>query len=69
MLVGVNVAEYWLHEAPVVMNCKIGCLPFLYLGPPIDGDSRKLNFRYPLIDRIESRLSDWKSRNLSLGVI
>ena len=41
--------------------------PFLYLGLPIGGDPRKLKFWQPLIDRIKSRLSGWKSRNLSLG--
>lgn len=32
---------------------------FLYLGSSIGGDSRKLNFWYPLVDRIENRLSGW----------
>lgn len=36
------------------------------MGLPIDGDLRKLHFLYPLIARIRSRLSGWKSGNLSL---
>jgi len=31
-LVGVNVATSWLSEAAMVMNCKVGCIPFVYLG-------------------------------------
>ena len=67
MLFGVNVNDYWLHEAVVVMYCKYGRIPFLYLGLPIGGDPRKLQFWYPLVERICSRLSGWKCKNLSLG--
>jgi hypothetical protein len=34
----------------VVMNCKQGSLPLLYLILPISGDACSLNFWYPLID-------------------
>jgi len=67
MLVGVNIHDSWLAEATSVLNCKLGRVPFLYLGLPIGGDPRKLKFWQPLIDHIKSRLSGWKSRNLSLG--
>jgi len=67
MLFGINVAGSWLHEEAVVINCKHGCLPFVYLGLPIDGDPRKLQLWNPLVDRIRSRPSGWKSKNLSLG--
>ncbi|GAU46455.1 hypothetical protein TSUD_402220 [Trifolium subterraneum] len=67
MLFGVNVNDSWLHEAASVMNCKHGRLPFLYLGLPIGGDPRKLQFWYPLVDRICNRLSGWKCKNLSVG--
>jgi hypothetical protein len=67
MLVGVNIHDSWLAEAPSVLHCKLGQLPFLYLGLPIGGDSRKLKFWRPLVDRIKSRLSGWKSKNLSFG--
>ncbi|XP_024641765.1 uncharacterized protein [Medicago truncatula] len=67
MLFGVNITESWLHEAAVVMHCRHGRLPFIYLGLPIGGDPRKLIFWYPLVERIRRRLSRWKSKNLSLG--
>jgi hypothetical protein len=66
MLFGVNVNDSWLHEATVVMHCKHGRVPFLYLGLPIGGDPR-LQFWQPLVERIHSRLSGWKCKNLSLG--
>jgi len=49
------------------MSCKHGHLPFLYLGLPIGGDPRKLQFWYSLVDRIRNQLSGWKCKNLSLG--
>jgi len=67
MSVGVNIHDSWLVEAASILNCKLGRAPFLYLGLPIGGDPQKLKFCQPLIGRIKSRLSGWKSRNLSLG--
>ncbi|GAU46155.1 hypothetical protein TSUD_401590 [Trifolium subterraneum] len=56
-----------IGEKTSVMCCKYGQLPFLYLGLSIGGDPRKLNFWYPLVDRIRNRLSGWKCKNLSIG--
>jgi len=66
MLFGVNVNDSWFHAATSVMRCKHGRLPFIYLGLPIGGDPRKLQFWYPLVDSIRKRLSGWKCKNLSL---
>ena len=65
--IAINMVGSWLHEAAVVMNYKHGCLPFVYLGLPIGGNSRKLQFWYPMVDCFKSRLFGWKSKNLSLG--
>jgi len=43
-MVGVNVAQSWLAEAALVLNCKVGSIPFVYLGMPIGGNSRRLSF-------------------------
>jgi hypothetical protein len=43
-LVGVNVNQSWLVEVAVILNCKVGTLPILYLGRPIEGDSSRLIF-------------------------
>jgi len=39
-LVGVNVANSWLSEAAMVLNCKVGAIPFVYLGMSIGGNGR-----------------------------
>ncbi|GAU11147.1 hypothetical protein TSUD_197710 [Trifolium subterraneum] len=35
MLVGVNILDSWLEEAASVLSCRVGKIPFLYLGLPI----------------------------------
>ena len=66
-LVGVHVSQSWLLEASSVLRCRVGALLILYLGLPVGGDPRRLNFWEPVINRIKSRLSGWKSRHLSFG--
>ena len=61
----VNVHLSWLTEAALVLKCKVGSLPFVYLGLPIGGDARRLSFWDPLITRLKFRLSGWKSKHLS----
>jgi len=51
----------------VVLNCKVGSLPFVYLGMPVGGSARRLTFWEPLLNRIKSRLSLWNSKYLSFG--
>jgi len=63
----VNVPGSWLAEAALVMNCKVGSFPFMYLSLPFGGNACRLAFREPLINQINSRLSGWSSRHLSLG--
>jgi hypothetical protein len=67
MLTGVNISSTWLVEAASVLNYRTGTIPFLYLGLPIGGDSRKLSFWKPVVERITSRLSSWNNKFLSFG--
>jgi hypothetical protein len=64
---GVNITDSWLHEAASALRCRVGKAPFLYLGLPIGGDSRRLGFWEPVLTRIRNRLSGWNSRFLSFG--
>jgi hypothetical protein len=62
LLTGINVSVSWLFEAALLMNCRVGALPFVYLGLTIGGDPRKLSFWRPILNSIKSRLSNWKSK-------
>ena len=67
MLTGVNISPSWLSEAASVLNCRTGSIPFMYLGLPIGGDSRKISFWKPVVDRIRTQLSVWNNKFLSFG--
>ena len=67
MLTGVNILVSWLSEAAMMLNCRRGTMPFVYLGLPIRGDSRKLSFWKPVVDRIVSRLSSWNHNFVSFS--
>jgi len=67
MLVGVNISVSWLAEATSILHCKVGKVPFVYLGLSIGGNPRRLAFWDPVIISIKSRLFGWKSRFLSFG--
>jgi len=57
----------WLNEAASVMHCRVGTIPFVYLGLPVGGDVRRIEFWKPVVERIINRLSNWKCKFLSLG--
>ena len=44
LLVGVNISDSWMFEAAAVLSCKVGKIPFMYLGLPIGGNPRRLSF-------------------------
>ena len=56
-----------MYKAASILNCKVGKIPFLYLGLSIGGDPRRLTFWEPVVNTIKSRLSRWQSRFLSFG--
>jgi len=60
-------AESWLKEATSILNCKVGKVPFLYLGLSIESDPKRLAFWEPVLNTIMSRLLGWQSRFLSFG--
>jgi hypothetical protein len=55
MLVGVNIPSSWLREAVSALRCKMGNVPFVYLGLLIGGNSRRLDFWEPIMNRIKHR--------------
>jgi len=67
MMVGVNISESWLVEGTFILNCRVGKVPFLYVGLSIGGDPRRLTFWGLVLHTIKYRLSAWKSRFLFFG--
>ncbi|XP_071742176.1 uncharacterized protein [Rutidosis leptorrhynchoides] len=58
------------HEVSFVAkcyDCKIGSVPFNYLGLPIGANMNKMSSWMPVINKFEKHLSDWKARLVSFG--
>ncbi|KAJ9542205.1 LOW QUALITY PROTEIN: hypothetical protein OSB04_028711 [Centaurea solstitialis] len=63
--VGISAVE--ILRLATIVGCKVGSIPFRYLGLPIGADMHKIANWKPLIERFERKLSDWKARTLSSG--
>jgi hypothetical protein len=66
-LVGVNVSNEFMDMASRFLNCRIGRIPFIYLGLPVGANPRKLSTWLPMIDVLKKRLDYWGNRSLSFG--
>jgi hypothetical protein len=66
-LIGVNVSSNFLHVAKNFLHCKLGSLPFTYLGLPVGANPRLSSTWDPVVKTIEQRLLSWKHRFVSLG--
>lgn len=66
-LICVNCPPQWTSEAARILQCKVENLPTSYLGLPVGSSHRRYSFWVPVIQRVEKKLSAWKSRLLSAG--
>lgn len=66
-VMGVNVSSDFLGVAERFLHCRVGSLPFKYLGLPVGADPRKERTWKPLLDSLAKRLGDWQYRYVSLG--
>lgn len=64
---GIHVDEVWLKMAARSLLCKVGKIPFTYLGLPIGSATNRMETWAPIIDRIERKLATWKSKTLSIA--
>lgn len=49
------------------LTCKVGSVPFKFLGVLVGENPRRLATWQPIIDSMKARISSWKSRQLSIG--
>ncbi|WJX91754.1 hypothetical protein P8452_73481 [Trifolium repens] len=66
-LMGVNVSNDFLRLASIFLNCKIGVVPFKYLGLPVGANIRRALTWEPLISSLRKRLGNWNNKFVSLG--
>jgi hypothetical protein len=66
-LVGKNVDADFMTMASCFLHCKIGGLPFQFLGIPVGVNPRKVVTWNPVLEAMRSRLGSWQNKFLSLG--
>lgn len=66
-IIGVGISAERAIELARVIDCSVGCLPVNYLGFPLGANPRCVKTWDPVIKKVQSRLSSWKSRFLSFG--
>ncbi|MCH91649.1 putative non-LTR retroelement reverse transcriptase, partial [Trifolium medium] len=65
---GVNVSSDFLGLAERFLHCRVGSLPFMYLGLPVGANPRKETTWKPLLDTLAKRLNDWHNRYIHVMV-
>lgn len=66
-LIWVNVEREFMEMVCDFLNCSEGCLPFKYLGLPVDGNPGRATTWQPLVDLLIHRLNNWGNKFISLG--
>ncbi|GAU18134.1 hypothetical protein TSUD_248350 [Trifolium subterraneum] len=66
-LYGINVGDNFISSAASFLKCKVGKLPFIYLGLPVGANPRRLVTWNPVIEVLQKRLASWKNKYVSLG--
>ncbi|XP_058757397.1 uncharacterized protein LOC131630651 [Vicia villosa] len=64
---GINVGDWFLEAASSFLSCKVGSIPFKYLGVRVGGNPRSISLWKDLIGVIRKRLAVWRGKNLSLA--
>ena len=66
-IMGINTSDSWLKNAANFLLCKVGTIPFTYLGLPIGGNPSRIQVWDPVIEKISKKIATWKGRMLSIG--
>lgn len=66
-LMGMNIPESWITYAASSLLCKVGAIPFTYLGLPIGGNPTRIQAWNPVIEKLTKKLTTWKSKMLLIG--
>lgn len=57
----------WVKIAAPVLNCKVGNVPFRYLGLPVGENPERLSIWVIVVEKVRDRLSGWRSKSISFG--
>nr|GEU67615.1 RNA-directed DNA polymerase, eukaryota, reverse transcriptase zinc-binding domain protein [Tanacetum cinerariifolium] len=66
-IMGVNVGDEKVKSAASKLGCLILNTPFSYLGTKVGGNMSRVQAWTEVVDKVKSRLSNWKMKSLSIG--
>nr|GEU70899.1 RNA-directed DNA polymerase, eukaryota, reverse transcriptase zinc-binding domain protein [Tanacetum cinerariifolium] len=66
-IMGVNVGDEKVKSAASKLRCLILNTPFSYLGTKVGGNMSRVQAWMEVVDKVKSRLSNWKMKSLSIG--
>ena len=66
-LLGINTDRVLLQELATLLGCELGDWPIRYLGLPLGGNPRKIDFWDPVVTKVAKRLDGWEKPFLSRG--
>ena len=66
-LLGINTDVDLLQNLAALSVCELGDWPIKYLGLPLEGNPRKIDFWDPVVTNVAKRLDGWKKAFLSRG--
>ncbi|XP_072062309.1 uncharacterized protein [Arachis hypogaea] len=64
-LIPINCEEHWVQRMCSLWGCKSDTLLVRYLGVPLRANPRLVKTWKPIIDKVEEKLSLWKSKVLN----
>lgn len=66
-VVGLNLEDRVVSGVASFLACRVGSVPFKFLGVPVGANPRRISTWQSVIDSIKARLSLWRSTKLSIG--
>ncbi|KAK2387063.1 hypothetical protein QL285_060888 [Trifolium repens] len=66
-LMGINVSQSFMRLASIFLNCRMGVMPFKYLGLPVGANPRRASTWEPMLNSLRKRLGVWGNKYVSLG--
>ncbi|KEH37040.1 hypothetical protein MTR_2g029410 [Medicago truncatula] len=67
LVMGVNVGEEFLDLAERFLYCRVGSVPFTYLGLPVGANPRIEKTWQPLLQLLSNRPGSWGYKYVNLG--
>ncbi|KAL8497179.1 hypothetical protein ACS0TY_020751 [Phlomoides rotata] len=66
-VMGINIDEGRIQVIAEILGCRVGSLPFSYLGIRVSSNHKRLSEWSFIIQKVKNRLRKWDHKKISLG--